>query len=134
MKKYYVPLVVFIFSLIFALTGCSVMEKQDAIQTERVLSAAGFQMKFADSPQRIEQVNNLPQRKLIPKIRDGELHYVYADSLACKCIYVGSEKAYQRYQKLALRQQIAQEHVMAAEMDQDTAMQWEAWGPWGPVW
>ena len=37
--------------------------------------------------------------------------------------------AYQRYQQLAIKQQLAQEQVMAAEMNEDAAMNWGAWGP-----
>ena len=117
-------------ALTLLLAACAAMEKSDAMDTERVLSAAGFQMKFADTGALKEQVKKLPQRKVAHVIRDGKLLFVYADSQFCKCMYVGSEAAYQRYQKLALEKNIAAEESMAVE---DADMDWGAWGTWGPL-
>lgn len=52
---------------------------------------------------------------------------MWADATDCKGIYVGSEAAYDRYQRLSVSQQIAEENEMAA-------MNWGAWGAWGPMW
>lgn len=109
--------------------GCAAMDKSDAMDTERVLAAAGFQMKFADTSEQQEQVKKLPQRKISHVKRNGELLFIYPDSKYCKCMYVGSETAYQRYEKLALERNMAAEESMAV---QDADMQWGAWGGWGP--
>ena len=114
------------------LSGCATMQKDEAMSVERTLAAAGFQMKFADTPERIDELANLPQRTLAPQERDGELFYVYADPKYCKCLYVGTGKAYERYQKLALQQKLVQEKVEAAEMNDDASMNWGMWGGWGP--
>jgi len=111
--------------LAIGLAGCTSIEKSGARNTERALAAAGFQMKFADTPALREQVKKLPQRKLAHVMRKGKLFFVYADNLDCKCIYVGTEAAYQRYQKLSLEENIAADESMS-EMD------WNAWGAWGP--
>jgi hypothetical protein len=93
---------------------------------ERTLAAAGFQMKFAKTPEQIAKVEALPQRTLTPTPGpDGENRFVYADAKYCKCVYVGTEKAYDRYQKLSARQQIAENEEMAS-------MNWGAWDGWGP--
>ena len=55
----------------------------------------------------------------------GEIRWVYADPQFCKCAYVGTEAAYDRYQRLVVGQRIAEE-------EQDAAMNWDAWGAWGP--
>jgi hypothetical protein len=85
-------------------------------------------MKFATSPEQITQADALPQRTLsrVPG-PDGSNRFVYADAEYCKCVYVGSEEAYDRYQKLEIRQQIALNEEMAS-------MNWGAWGGWGPWW
>ena len=114
------------------LSGCAAMRKDEAMSVERTLAAAGFQMKFADTPERSDELATLPQRTLVPQQQDGELFYVYADPKYCKCIYVGTEKAYQRYQKLALQQKLVQERVEAAQMNDDASMDWGMWGGWGP--
>jgi len=113
------------------LAGCTAIEKKDARQTESILAAAGFQMKPADTPDRVAHLQLLRPLKLVPHDRDGKLVYVYADPKACKCIWVGDQAAYQRFQQLALQQQIAQEQMMTAQMNEDAAMNW---GLWGPFW
>jgi hypothetical protein len=54
--------------------------------------------------------------------------YVYKDEKA-GLAYVGREPQYQRYQQLAIHQQIAQDYYMAAEMDRASAWGW--YGAWG---
>jgi len=106
--------------------GCAAIQRADSMDTERTLAAAGFQIKFARTPDQIAHANTLPQRKLTPTPGpDGENRFVYADASYCKCIYVGTEAAYDRYQKLAVTQQIA-------ENEEAASMNWDAWGPWGP--
>jgi hypothetical protein len=104
----------------------------DAMQTERMLAAAGFQMKLADTPEKLAQVAAMPQRKIVPHQKGDATYYIYGDANHCRCIYVGSENAYQRYQKLALQQKIADEERQAAMMNEQASMDWHMWGPWGP--
>jgi hypothetical protein len=110
------------------LAGCAT---QEAIQTERMLAAAGFQMKFADTPEKLAYLDTLQQRELFPAGHDGEVHFVYADAKSCKCLYVGTQRAYRRYERLAYRKELADERVEAAQL---RSMDWGMWGPWGPWW
>jgi outer membrane murein-binding lipoprotein Lpp len=126
MKKQGMALVV---SALLVTAGCASIEKSDAMATERELAAAGFQMKFAKTTEQIAKVESLPQRKLTRTSGpDGKTRFVWADATDCKCIYVGSEAAYDRFQRLSISQQIAEENEMAASMN------WGAWGAWGPMW
>ncbi len=115
-----------------ALSACAAIQNQNAMDIERLLAASGFQMRLADTPEKIAHLQTLTQRKLVPHQHQGKLYYVYADATSCQCIYVGNEQAYQRYQNLALQKQIADEQRMAAEMNADASMNWGLWGPWGP--
>lgn len=115
-----------------ALPGCAAMQESRAMDMERLLAAAGFQMKLADTPEKLAHVSGLTQRKLVPHTEEGRLLFVYADAEFCRCIYVGDEGAYQRYQKLSLDKEIAEEQRMAAQMNQDASMNWMLWGPWRP--
>ena len=99
---------------LLALPGCATLQRADAMDTERTLAAAGFRMKLADTPERLSQIEGLPQRELTLAPAGSELRFVYADANYCKCLFVGTEDAYDRYQKLALEKQI--------EMN---------WGYWG---
>lgn len=125
------PLFLFI-GLIITLTACAALQNREAIETERLLSAAGFRIRLADTPEKLDHLKDLTQRKLVQHERNGRVYYIYADAQHCKCLYAGNEEAYQRYQKLALDKQIAEDRRMAAEMNEDAAMKWGLWGPWGP--
>jgi len=113
------------------IAGCTYIRKEEADQVESTLAAAGFQARPADTPEKLSKLQALPLRKLSSKVKDGELIYFYADPNFCKCLYVGDQSAYARYQQLAIQQRIAQEQVDAAQMDENTAMDW---GMWGPFW
>jgi hypothetical protein len=113
------------------LAGCATLGGPDVRGTERLLSAAGFEQRPADTPERRAQLATLPPHKLIGQPRDGTLAYVYADPTPCGCLYAGDQKAYQAYQKLLTEQRIADWRATTAAMDQDTALDWDTWGPFG---
>ena len=119
------------FALMF--TACAAIQNRDAIEMERLLAASGFQMRLSDTPQKLDHLKSMTQRKLVPHQHDDKIYYVYADATSCKCLYVGNEKAYQRYQKLAIEKNIAENRRMAAEMNENASMNWGMWGPWGPA-
>jgi len=117
--------------VVLAASGCTYFRKQEADQAEATLAAAGFKVKPADSAKREATLALFPVRKIVSRVRDGQLTYFYADPDFCKCLYYGDAKAYSRYQQLALQRQIANEQVEAAEMNENAAMDW---GMWGPFW
>lgn len=119
--------------VILVVSGCGYMQRQKAKQTEPMLSAAGFKMKLADTPEKLAKIQAMPQLKLKPLKRGGKLYFAYADAEGCKCMYLGDQAAYQRYQNLLLDQRVAQESEETAAMDQDAAIidedaVWESWG------
>jgi hypothetical protein len=108
------------------LSGCAAIEKSNAMDTERLLSASGFRMKLADTSEKLANIKAMTQRKVVPHIKDGAVYYAYADAEFCKCLYLGTESNYQQYEKIAIERNIAQ-------MNEAAALDWGAWGPWG-VW
>lgn len=112
--------------------ACASIQKSEAIKTERMLAAAGFQMRLADTPQKLAMIQPMPQRKLAPHEKDGKTFFLYADALECKCVYAGTQQAYQRFQRLATEQDLADQEEMTASMNEEAAMDWDAWGTWGP--
>jgi hypothetical protein len=112
--------------LVAILAGCQAIGNEEAESTEQVLAAAGFHMKEATTPQQLANLKAMTQRKIVMQEQDGATRYVYADAEDCKCVYVGSEKNYDEYQKLSIKQEIAQDNL-------DASMDWGMWGPW-PVW
>ena len=119
-------------AMIALLGSCAAIEKQNAIDMERMLAASGFKMKLADTPKKMAALEKLPQRKLVPQKHEEKLYFYYADAISCKCLYVGSEKSYQKFQKLANQRKMAQDYRWAAQANMDARMNFGMWGPWGP--
>ena len=124
-------LVLPLIALSLSVTGCAAIRTHQTAETEQVLAAAGFQVKPADTPEKLAHLQTLTPRKVVRYTRDGQPQYVYADPETCKCLYVGDEQRYQKYQELSLKKQIADEQMSAAETNWDASINWGAWGPWG---
>lgn len=115
------------------LAGCGTA-RREAMQTERLLAASGFQMRIKDTPGEVENMAALPQRQIFPQQKDGETFFVYADDEFCNCVYVGSAKAYRRFERLSMESKIANAQLRAARAQQSAALSWGAWGPWYRPW
>lgn len=113
-----------------ALVGCQTIRDSNARSKEETLAAAGFRMRQAQTPEQLANVQGMTQRKLIPHTRDGQLLYIYADAEACQCVYVGTEKNYQDYQRMVYQTELADEQEATAEMNSENMFNWGVWGPW----
>jgi hypothetical protein len=109
--------------LLWVLASCQAIEREQAQDTEQVLAAAGFHMKEATTPEQVANLKAMTQRKIVIHDQDGHTRYVYADAGGCRCAYVGSEKNYDEFQRLSIKQEIAQDNL-------DASMDWGMWGPW----
>lgn len=113
-----------------ALAGCAT--PQPAVETqEQLLSAAGFDLQPATTTAQWDTLASLPPRELVWQQRNGKLTFLYADPLGCKCLFVGSEQAYQRFRELEAQAWITQQNLMAAQANASAS-----WTPWGgpPIW
>jgi hypothetical protein len=97
--------------------------------TTSLLTAAGFRARTPQTPRQQQIYAALPPYQVHRATVNGKTFYVYKDEKA-GIAYVGREQEYQRYQQLAVQQQIAQNYYMAAEMDRAAAYGW--YGAWGP--
>jgi hypothetical protein len=116
---------------VLAASGCAMMERREVGDVEQMLSASGFTMKLADTPDKTAHLQTLTQLKLVPHDDGGQVRFIYADAKYCRCLYAGDQGDYQKYQQLALQKSIADEQRQAAMMNEDAAMNWGMWGPWG---
>jgi hypothetical protein len=107
-----------------SLAGCAGLQTADARSAERALTAAGFQARPADTPEKMAELTSLAPRKVLARVQNGERRYVYADPTSCKCLYVGGE---QEYQRLRQNEQAAVDRFYAVERSEDTIN----WGLWG---
>lgn len=116
----------FCLMLVIAAGACSLFQESPVAKAkaiEPMLSAAGFNMLPADNDQKIGAIKSLPPLKMRYDTKDGQLRYWFADPDYCNCVYVGNEAAYQRYQSIRIQTRNAQTAEMAAELNQDAAVE-----------
>jgi hypothetical protein len=113
-----------------ALCACE-SQQQQITEHEDKLSAAGFVVKPANTPERQAMLMKLPAHKFLRREKGDVVHYVYSDPLVCGCLYVGTQEAYNQYKANELAQHLADERQLTADTYEDSAWNWGAWGPWG---
>jgi hypothetical protein len=106
--------------------GCAEMGSGN---TTSLLSAAGFRVRTPQTPKQQQMYAALPPYQVEMATVKGHVFYVYKDEKA-GVAYVGRQQEYQRYQQLAIQQQIAQNYYTAVAMDRAAAFGW--YGAWGP--
>ncbi len=103
---------------------------QQVVQNrEDLLAAAGFTIRPANTPQRQDLLRTLPPNHFVQRVRGDRVLYLYADPLVCACLYIGDQVAYGRYRQEVFQRRIANDQLLAAQMNENAAWQW---GPWGP--
>src|ERR1700677_3404409 len=81
-----------------SLTACE-SQQQRVTQREDLLSAAGFIVLPANTPDRQTMLHRLPAHTFVQRVNGDVVHYVYADPLVCDFLYVGSKQAYTTYKR-----------------------------------
>lgn len=100
---------------------------------EDLLAAAGFEARPADTVERVAQMGQLPPNHLVMRETNGKTVYLYADPVACNCVYFGDSAAYSRYRQERFQQRLADEQETTATLYSEPGWRWGAWGPgwWG---
>jgi hypothetical protein len=124
------PNVILIFAVAVAtlvVAGCAGVGSEN---TTSLLSAAGFRVRTPQTPKQQQIYAALPPYQVQrAQVQGKGVFYVYKDEKA-GVAYIGREQEYQRYQQLAIQQQIAQNYYTAVAMDRAAAYGW--YGAWGP--
>jgi hypothetical protein len=105
------------------LSGCAESSQHRAQRLEPMLSAAGFHMLPADTPQREQELASHTPLKMRYHFSNGKPRYWFADPYVCNCVYVGNEAEFQKYQQLKLQEQMVEREQVAAEMNENAAEQ-----------
>jgi hypothetical protein len=84
------------------------------LSADMKLEDVGFQMKEANTPQKMARLQGIPSRIFVPHRKNGQLYYVYADPDYCKCAFVGNQAAMQAYRDLAARRRLQQPDNVSA--------------------
>ena len=115
-----------------AQTACSAIERQETEETEKLLAAAGFKMKLADTPEKAAQLQAMKQQKILSREKDGTVYFLYADAKDCHFLYVVDQANYDAYQQLSVQRETAIAN-QEASLDNEE-MNWGAWGYGYPGW
>lgn len=114
---------------LLAMSACAELERQETKETEQLLSAAGFKMKLADTPEKRTQLQAMKQQSVLPRDKDGTLYFLYADAKDCGCLFVGTQENYQAYERLSVQREVTIAN-QEARLDAEEAdeLNWGAWG------
>ena len=89
------------FALLVLAMGC---ESYQVRTTESLLSEAGFQTRTPSTQAQLAMYSEMTPYKLERNTFKGKALYSYADKQK-GIVYIGGDKAYQRYKQLATQQQ-----------------------------
>jgi hypothetical protein len=103
-----------IFPVVAGFSGCAGAQVQNK---ESMLSAAGFRALTPSTHTQLAMYSRMTPYKLERNTVKGRALYTYADKQK-GLVYVGGDRAYQRYKQLALEQSTAQNEIEAAYNDQ----------------
>jgi len=92
--------------MVIAPSGCVVIRRNETMDTEKRLVRAGFQVESGDVAVDVRQSPTRPLQ-IVRQMQDGHPLYTYADPDGCRCRYVGDQGAYQRYEYLLRRDDVA---------------------------
>ena len=126
--------------ILFAIPACAGVQQRETVSFEQTLAASGFQMRLADTPDKLAQLEKLPQQRLLTQDEDGTQIFLYADAEGCKCLYIGGQNALDNYRKMVAEQDEADERAEAAAtlpastdpdwLDVDDYADPAGWAPW----
>jgi len=95
-------------------------------EIEKLLASAGFEKTLADTPEKMEKVQSLTQRMVVPHLEDDKVYYVYADAAVCACVYVGDELDYERFKDMIGRAETANPSCIDDRLRENS--NWSSWG------
>ena len=104
------------------------------LSKEQMLSAAGFKARPANTAEKMAELRKLPQLTFVQKERNGKQLTLYADAKGCRCLYVGTQSAFEAYLQEAVNQHEAAQTEAAATQGMNESAASAAvfnWGPWG---
>jgi len=94
------PLMILLFLIAgFVANGCAESSNRRAERLGEMLAAAGFRAVPADTPARVQRLNQMTPLKVSYLSHHGNPSYWFADPYVCHCLYVGSQRNYDEFQQ-----------------------------------
>ncbi len=112
-----------------ALVGCasapSVSPGASKSQTD-LLQDAGFKAYTAKTPQHVAYLNTLPAKKVVSNQYQGKVLYLVRPEPGSQQCYLGDKAAYQRYQQMAIQQNLSEDQHKVSEdrWDPEATQMW----------
>ena len=119
---------------ILLLVGCASPERRPRVERadmQSMLSEAGFTRTDADLALQLEAIRALPQGIVFPQVEGGENYYTYADAEGCKCVYVGTETDFFRFEQLVFRRGAERNQCIDDRLSASQEEQWRTLGGLG---
>ena len=88
---------------VLILAGCAGAPVDKTLKAEELLGTAGFKLKMADTPAKMERISRIPQKQVVRGMVKGRELYVWADAEGCRCYYAGTRQNYE--QMVQIRQE-----------------------------
>jgi len=88
--------------------ACAAIQQFQVSDTERMLVAAGFHMRRAETAEPQEDLRSIPPHRIVSETKGRNAVYMYADPDNCHCVYVGGHKEYSEYERRRLEREITQ--------------------------
>jgi hypothetical protein len=114
--------------LLAVAVGCA----SEQSNKESLAIAAGFKVITPRSAEQTNLLQSLPAGQVTRINYNGHTLFVLPDAKN-NVAYVGRENEYQAYQQLRLAQNLSNQNLEAAQMNQMATMNygWNRWGGWG---
>jgi hypothetical protein len=123
---------IFFYALLAAVIGLSLMgcatgpSASAAPSQADLLTQAGFIKHTVNSPEKAAAIQTLPAKKVVSNQYNGKVFYlVCTDPSGGQC-FLGDKAAYERYQQLAIQNNIAEDQHKVSEQRSDPEF-WELW-------
>ena len=105
-------------------TSCSSLKNQ-----ENLAAASGFKIITPTTPEQEALLKKLPPDQVTRINYQGKTYFILPDAKNNQA-YVGNEAQYDTYQKLRLQQQMSNDNLEAAQMNEAATENWGGWGGW----
>jgi hypothetical protein len=102
-----------LFLIIAVVAGFSACAGTQVQNKESLLSAAGFRTRTPSTQEQWDMFNRMTPYKFERNAFKGKALYTYSDTQK-GVVYIGGDKAYQRYKQLGIQQSLAQKELEAS--------------------
>ena len=81
--------------MLLTFAGCAGKPVDKTLEAEELLGTAGFKLKMADTPAKLERISRIPQEQVVRGMVKGREVYIWADAAGCRCYYAGTKQNYE---------------------------------------